>query len=123
MLTTVYMIVRGARRFPGIRPQSVYIIYVSNCIYETYDLGKTLILGGGFRTFAGPPTISNGRTTVSKTVALCTIRSSLLCRIILDRIVCKSLTLQVLNIWRRGRDSDSLHMKKRRNLLILHFAV
>jgi hypothetical protein len=52
----------GTRRFQGIRPQSVYIedqpswpISVSNCIYETYDLGETLILGGGLRTFAGPP--------------------------------------------------------------------
>jgi hypothetical protein len=39
----------GARRFQGIRPQSLYIkdqpscpIYVSNCIYETYDLGGSL---------------------------------------------------------------------------------
>jgi hypothetical protein len=82
--TTVYITVAGARRFQGIRPQSVYIkdqpswqISVSNCIYETYDLGETLLLGGGFRTFAGPPTVSNGRTTVSKTVALCTTRLSI----------------------------------------------
>jgi len=78
--------VAGARRFQGIRPQSVYIVYikdqpswpisVSNCIYETYDFGETLILGGGFRTFAGPPTVSNGRTTVFKTVASCTTRLS-----------------------------------------------
>jgi hypothetical protein len=36
-------------------------ISVSNCIYETYDLGETLILGGGFRAFAGPPAVSDGR--------------------------------------------------------------
>jgi len=53
-------------------------VSVSNCIYETYDLGETLILGGGFRTFAGPPTVSNGRATVFKTVALCTTRLSML---------------------------------------------
>jgi len=47
ILPTVYMTVAGARRFQGIRPQSLYIkdqpswpIYVSNCIYETYDLGN-----------------------------------------------------------------------------------
>ena len=67
---------------------------------------EALILGGGFRTFAGPPTVSNGRTTVSKTVALCTTISFILKSIILDRVVCKYLTLQVLKIWRRGRDSN-----------------
>src|SRR6266404_6902620 len=79
---TVYMTVAGARRFQGIRPQSVYIkdqpswpISVSSCIYETYDLGETLILGGGFRT--GPPAVSNGCTTVFKAVALCTTRLSI----------------------------------------------
>jgi hypothetical protein len=45
----VYMTVADARRFQRIRQQSVYIkdqpswpISVSNCIYETYDLGKLL---------------------------------------------------------------------------------
>jgi hypothetical protein len=45
------MTVAGARRFQGIRPQSVYIkdqssspISVSSCIYEAYDAGETLIL-------------------------------------------------------------------------------
>jgi hypothetical protein len=58
----------GARRCQRIRPQSVYIkdqpswpISVSNCIHETYDLGETLTLGGGFRTLAGPPAVSDGR--------------------------------------------------------------
>jgi len=48
---TVYMTVAGARRFQGIRPQSICIyikdqssrpISVSSCIYETYDLGGYL---------------------------------------------------------------------------------
>ena len=51
------------------KDQPSWPISVSNCIYETYDLGETLILGGGFRTVAGPPTVSNGRTTIFKTVA------------------------------------------------------
>src|SRR6266852_4481821 len=44
------MTVAGARRFQGIHPQSLYIkdqpswpIYVSNCIYEAYDLSITCI--------------------------------------------------------------------------------
>jgi hypothetical protein len=46
-LTTVYMTVAGASRFQGMRPhikahiykdQPSWPIYVSNCIYETYDL-------------------------------------------------------------------------------------
>jgi hypothetical protein len=60
------------------KDQPSWAISVSNCIYETYDLGEALILGGGFRTFAGTLAVSNGRTTVSKTVALCTIRLSLI---------------------------------------------
>jgi hypothetical protein len=49
IVETVYMTVAGARRYQGIRPQSLHIkdqpswpIYVSNCIYETYDLGGYL---------------------------------------------------------------------------------
>jgi len=56
------MTVAGAGRFQGIRLQSVYIkdqpswpISVSNCIYETYDLGETLILGGGSMGARLPP--------------------------------------------------------------------
>jgi hypothetical protein len=63
---------RESSRFQGIRPQSVYIkdqapwpISVSNCIYDTYDLGETLILWGGFRNRRGAAPVANGCATVS----------------------------------------------------------
>jgi hypothetical protein len=44
----------------------------------------------GFRNRRRAATVSNGRTTVSKTVALCTTYLSIIYRIMLDRIVRKS---------------------------------
>jgi hypothetical protein len=86
-IATVYMTVAGARGFQGTRPQSLYIkdqpswpIYVSNCIYETYDLAVTYIgsaeLNDSWRRFPNrcrAATVFNGRTTVSKTVVLYTV--------------------------------------------------
>jgi hypothetical protein len=82
-----------------IRISLLWPIYVSNCIYETYYAlpfyPRSLDSWRPFPNRCRAATVSNGRTTVSKTVALCTTRLSILQSIILDRIVCKSLTLCV----------------------------
>ncbi len=98
---------------PGNPPQRAYMkdqpswpISVSNCIYETYDLGETLILGGGFRTLQGRLLFPTDAQRFSRPLHYVLLVYVYLRVEILERIVSKSLTLKVLNIWRRGRDSN-----------------
>ncbi len=105
--------VAGARRFQGIRLQSVYIkdqpswpISVSNCIYETYDLGEAWFLAAVSEPFQGRLLFPTDAQRFSRPLHYVLLVYLYLRVKILERIVVKSLTLKVLNIWRRGRDSN-----------------